>query len=244
MRRLLVAIGCLTVLPLEVRGAVTDEDCGGSLLWFPVVGLGVGVVLVGAHRALTPALSQPVVAAVLLIAWVVLTGAMHLDGFGDLCDGLYGGKTPEARLAIMKDPHVGVMAVVAISCLLILKCALLGSLAMRGVAVSALLLSPCLGRWAMVLLATTMPYARAGGGTGAPFVRSARVSSLMIASAMALAAAGGIGGGRGLGLCMIAVGISLIVRYTCGRLLGGITGDGLGAVGELVEAGVLIGCVV
>ncbi len=244
MRRLLVAIGCLTILPFGARGAVTDEDCGGSLLWFPVVGLGVGAALVGVHRALSPLLSQPVVAAILLIAWAVLTGAMHLDGFGDLCDGLYGGKTPAARLTIMKDPHIGVMAVVAIGCLLMLKFALLGSLTTRGVMVRALLLSPCLGRWSMVLLATTMPYARAEGGTGAPFVRSACVSSLIVATAIALAAAWGIGGGRGLVVCVIAVGISLILRRVCGRLLGGITGDGLGAVGELVEAGVLIGCVV
>ena len=240
MRRLGVAIGCLTILPFGPRGKIQEADLGGSLLWFPLVGLLIGAWLVGVNVLASRAFPPVVVGACVLLAWVVATGALHLDGVGDVADGLYGGHTPAERLQIMKDPHVGAVAVVAIVCLLVLKFALLSSLSpslMNG----ALLLAPCLGRYAMVVLGTTLPYARQTGGTGAPFVQHARPSSLIGATALSLSGCWVVWRGRGLVLLGVTLLSSVLFRAVFRRALGGITGDALGAAGELTEVLVLCG---
>ena len=234
MRRLAVAIRFLSVLPTGPRGPIADADLGGSLLWFPLAGLVIGAILVVVHELASRVLPPPAVGAVVVLGWVVVTGALHLDGLGDMCDGLYGGHTPEDRLRIMKDPHVGAMAAVAITTLLILKFALVSSLPVSRIH-QTLLVVPCVGRYAMVLLGSTLPYARAGGGTAAPFVRHSRKRSLIGATATALPACGLILGQRGFVLFGVALLAGLFMRSVFQRTLGGVTGDALGASGEVTE---------
>lgn len=240
MRRLRVALGCLTILPFGPRGEVQEGELGGSFFWFPLVGLLIGGVLVMVY-ALTIRRFQPLVTgACVLLAWIVFTGAIHLDGFGDVCDGLYGGRTPEERLRIMKDPHLGAMAVVGLSALLLMKFALLSSLP-RAAMIRTLLLTPCLGRYAMVLLGTTLPYARSEPGTAAAFVRSAHPRALVAAMAIILPLSWFALGWLGVGLSAAATITSLVLRSVFRRTLGGVTGDALGAGGELTEVLMLFG---
>ncbi|MBI2495968.1 MAG: adenosylcobinamide-GDP ribazoletransferase [Candidatus Omnitrophica bacterium] len=235
MRRFGVAIRFLTVLPAGPRGPIADADLGGSLVWFPLVGLVIGSILVGVRALTAPVLPLPAVGACVVLAWVLVTGALHLDGLGDVCDGLYGGRTPQERLHIMKDPHVGAMAVVAVTVLLILKFALVSSLPVA-TANRALFIAPCLGRYVMVLLGLTLPSARGGEGTAAPFVRHGRKRSLVGATAIALPASMVSLGSNGLAVFGAALMGSLLMRSVFQRTLGGITGDALGASGEVTEA--------
>lgn len=234
MKRLGVAIRFLTVLPAGPRGPIADAELGRSLLWFPLAGLMIGAILVVVHALASRVLPPPAVGAMVVLAWVVVTGALHLDGLGDVCDGLYGARAREERLRIMKDPHVGAMAVVGIATCLLMKFALVSSLSAT-VINQALLVVPCLGRHAMVLLATTLPSARGGEGTAAPFVKHGRKRSLIGAAVMALAASGAMLGLLGLALFGAAVAGGLLLRSVFRRALGGITGDALGAAGELTE---------
>lgn len=238
MRRLRAALACLTMLPVGPRPPATEQELGGSWSFFPLVGLLIGLLLIAAHTAASLAFSPLVSAGCALAVWVMITGALHLDGFGDLCDALAGGRTREDRLRIMKDPHVGAMAVVGLSTLLILKFCAIVSLP-RPASGPALLLATCFGRYVMVLLGTTMRYARKTG-TAAPFVRHARKSSLVIATVVAAAASWLIWPGAGLWFFALALAIGVIMRAACQWLLGGITGDALGAAGELTELIVLI----
>ena len=235
MSRLRTAIGCLTILPFGPRGDIRDADLGGSLLWFPLVGLLIGAGLVGVNVLSSLVLPPLVVAACVLLSWVLITGALHLDGLGDLVDGLSGGRTREERLRIMKDPHVGAMAVVSLVLLLMLKFALLNSLPSAGIN-RTLLLAPCMGRYAMVLLGSTLPYARAGTGTAAPFVKYGTKQAWLGATLMAVPASGLVFGSRGLLLFGVALVGCLFMRAIFHRTLGGITGDALGAAGEVTEA--------
>src|SRR5579884_1252814 len=108
MQSFLVALAFLTVVPVPVRKLPGLAAVARSRFWYPVVGLLLGALLGGATALLAARLHAPLVAAFLLLAvWVVLTGALHLDGFCDLCDGLFGGRSPEDRLRILKDPHLG-----------------------------------------------------------------------------------------------------------------------------------------
>ena len=239
MKSLRIALGCLTILPVGGRSTPRDEAFGRSWTWFPLVGLLIGSILVGTHHVVarwTPPLAT---AALVLGMWTLITGALHLDGLADVCDGLYGGHTPGERLRIMKDPHSGAIAVVAVGMQLLLKFAMIASLPPSAVD-SALLLTPCLGRYAMVVLGTTLPYARTEGGTAEPFVRHATVSSLLLATLLALGLSWLLAGREGLGLFGVVGGGALLLRALFARTLGGITGDALGASGETLESVLLL----
>jgi len=241
MKRLRFALAFLTIVPIGRLGTVREQDIAGSFVWFPLVGLGIGGILAGTHRVVTMWLPPLAVGACVLLLWILVTGALHLDGLGDTCDSLYAGRTPAERLRIMKDPHVGAMAVVAISGLLIAKFALVSS-AIPPRLWQALVLAPCLGRYAMVLLGTLLPYARREQGLGASFVQHAHPGHLFGASVIAGAACWWVLGPAAWGvLAMVLAGTGLL-GWIFVRSFGGVTGDTLGATGELIEAVVLLGC--
>jgi adenosylcobinamide-GDP ribazoletransferase len=242
MQGLRVALSCLTILPVGVKGARSEKSCGRSLRWFPIVGLLIGVILVGAGTLAAPLVPPATVAAWIIAVWVLVTGGLHLDGFADVCDGLYGGRSPAQRLRIMKDPHIGAVAVVGLFILLLLKWTLVSGL--PGAAISrALCLSPCLGRAAMVLLASTLPYAGASTGLAAPFVRGASPKDALIATGIALTASWLLLEWNGVMVGTMVIASALLCRGVFQRALGGVTGDVLGAVGEVTEVLVLGGVV-
>lgn len=237
------AVGCLTIVPVGSRGTSPDRALGASFLWFPLVGAGIGAALIGVDRMTVPWLPPMVGAALLVLAWIVVTGALHLDGLGDCCDGLYGGKDRQGRLRIMKDPHVGMMAVVALIVIILLKWSCLASLS-PAARFHPLIVVPCLGRYAMVVLGTTLPYARAEGGTAEPFVRYANRWALAGATALAGLVTALTWEWRGMTLLGITVVVALGLRRVFARALGGITGDALGAACELTEGALLVFAVV
>src|SRR5512140_2863519 len=146
MISLLAAFQFLTVCPTIIRRLFTAEEMGRSVGFFPIVGLFLGGILLGVDSGLRFFL-HPELAAVLVVAvWLVLTRALHFDGFLDIFDALFGGFTPERRLEIMKDSRVGAFGVAAGVLLLFAKVSAIASLANRP---TAFLLAPVLGRWAM-----------------------------------------------------------------------------------------------
>ncbi|WP_017170898.1 adenosylcobinamide-GDP ribazoletransferase, partial [Xanthomonas phaseoli] len=158
---LLAAIGFLTRIPVPARVFTRAGAQARSLCWYPLVGVLLGGVVCGLAwclREVAPLLG----AALLLSAWVWLTGALHLDGLADTTDAWVGGMGERARtLAIMKDPTSGPMAVTAVVLVLLLKCAALASLLAQ--APTTLWLAPLLARSALVAAFLSMPYVRAGG---------------------------------------------------------------------------------
>lgn len=176
-------------------------------------------------------------AALLLGAWVWLTGALHLDGLADTTDAWVGGMGERARtLAIMKDPASGPMAVTAVVLVLLLKCAALASLLAQ--APTTLWLAPLLARSALVAAFLSTPYVRAGGLgsalSGAP--RAGLWLALSAGTAVCIVA--------GLATAALCVGITALVfalwRRACLQRLGGMTGDTCGALVELTETAVLV----
>jgi len=226
----------LTVAPPVVRRLFTAREMGAAVGYYPLAGLALGAVLAGLHWALGQALPAGVVAALALGAWVLLTGALHLDGFLDTCDGLLGGFTPEARLRILRDERVGAYAVAGGMLLLLLK---YSAIAASVDATRALLLAPLLGRWAISLAVVAFPYARPQG-LGRDIKDQATWRRAALATAIALPACALIGGWLGA-LAAVAVAVLLlgVARFTLARIPG-LTGDIYGAVCELSEAVVLV----
>ena len=239
------ALGFLTILP------VAPQDAGGlagARGWFPVVGLFLGLVLACLDLLMHwgyPLFSDeprhfPSVlsASILVVVMAAFTRALHLDGFMDCCDALFGGFDRERRLAILRDSHVGAFAVVGAISLMLLKVAAIMALPMVG-RFWILLLFPCLSRWGVLLVLELFPYARTQG-IGVPFQPSGARVQLLGGLVVAVAATVALAGPSGLALLALATGVAAALAWWASRLLGGVTGDVYGAVNETAEAMVLI----
>jgi adenosylcobinamide-GDP ribazoletransferase len=212
---------------------------GRSLAFFPFVGLVIGGLLYGLDRLLELAFPMALVNIMLIIVLVVVTRALHFDGFIDTCDGLAGGRTPVARLEIMRDSRVGGFGVVGACCLILLMYVSLSVLPDEW-RMEGLILMPAIARWTMVYAVVAYPYARGGGGLGTSFKEGARWLWAAVATAIALAACMGLMWLEGLAVMAGAWFIAFIAAFYLSRKLGGLTGDTYGAINEVIEVAVLI----
>ncbi|MBI5653664.1 MAG: adenosylcobinamide-GDP ribazoletransferase [Chloroflexi bacterium] len=234
--RFLAALSFLTSIPINL--AFTPNQVGRSLTFFPVIGLIVGAILVALDFALSRVFPALVVNALVIGASIVLTGALHLDGWMDFCDAMFGHKTLDARLRIMREPQVGAFGVAGAIILLLIKFAALASLA-GGVRSIALLLAPLIARWAIAYALFIYPYARAVG-KGSAFKEHARKSDLWIGTILALVIAMVIAQVIGAAMLMLAWLIVLgIARFSIQRIEG-LTGDVYGAMNEIIETTIWI----
>jgi adenosylcobinamide-GDP ribazoletransferase len=229
------ALQFLTVVPPLVRRPFTPAELGRAVGYFALVGALLGAGLAGLDALLGRLFPPLVTAALLLAAWVLATGALHLDGLLDTCDGLFGGRSVEARLRILRDERVGAFAVVGGLLVVLLKFSALAALPAR---TAALVVAPAVGRWGMSLAIVAFPYARAEG-LGRALKDHAGWRELGLASASAGLIAGLVGW-RGL----LALGLSALAAGAVGwfvlRRLPGFTGDVYGALCEVLEVLVLL----
>ena len=159
MNSLRLAVSFLTILPAAPRDAA---HMGAARAYFPLVGLALGGILAGLDFAARLPLPAPVVGALLVVALLVLTRAIHTDGFLDCCDGLFGGYSPVRRLEILRDTRVGAFAVVGGVGLLLLKWALFTEVPGE-VRVGLLTIFPCLSRFGMLATMTAFRICQGSG---------------------------------------------------------------------------------
>jgi adenosylcobinamide-GDP ribazoletransferase len=248
MRSFLAALTFLTILPVRLREPFSQEEVARSRYWYPAVGLLLGMLL-GAWTALVGRIGAPPLAAFLILAaWIILTGALHADGFCDLCDGLFGGQTVEDRLRIMKDPHIGTFGLVGVILLLLGKWVLLdetlahcgqnGSWAV-GTAVGV---ARCLG----LVMAGAGPYPRPNG-TGKVVIEATTPWQAGLSALVGCAASVAVFFRAGMLAALAPFLASLVVVLALARLclgrLGGISGDCVGAAIELAELTFLLAVV-
>lgn len=234
----LVALQFLTVLPVKLKQLPNDTIMGESLLYYPLVGLLIGLLLwvlgwlgntipVGLHAAL------------ILTGWVGLTGALHLDGLADSADAWIGGLGNRSKtLAIMKDPYCGPVAVVALVLLLLIKFTALESIITTDHWV-ILLLAPIFGRTALILLFLTTPYVR-DNGLGSRLASHLPRCASWLMILFTLLAGSVLLGINIFGVLLTLMGGFLILRTLMLRRIGGATGDTAGALVEITETMVLV----
>jgi adenosylcobinamide-GDP ribazoletransferase len=241
MLPLWIALQFLSSLPIRLPGMPEPEQLGRSLLFYPPVGLLFGGILWALNFALSGA---PLLlhAALLLTAWVLLSGALHLDGLADSADAWLGGFGDRERtLLIMKDPRSGPIAVVTLVLMLLLKFAALLALIEQQQSL-ALVIVPLLGRAALLGLFLTTPYVRAGGLGQALADHLPRKAGWWVLAVSALACVLIAGFSAAVAL-LISIGVFVWLRRVMMRRLGGTTGDTAGALLELLEMVVLVGLV-
>jgi adenosylcobinamide-GDP ribazoletransferase len=230
------AVTFLTRVPIG-RGVALDEaDVGRGALLFPLVGAGIGAAVGGAALLAHSALPPLVAAALAVALGALLTGGLHLDALADVADAL-GARTREQALEIMRDPRIGAYGTTALALDLIVKVAAVAALLEHRDLVLKLLVAGALSRATAPPLAAALPYARDTGG-----VLHGRVgfASVVASSALAVAAAVLLLGTTGAAMIgstvVVAAGLAAWYRH----LLGGTTGDALGATIELTETVALL----
>lgn len=238
MQAFLVALQFLTRLPVRLGTLPDDKTIGFSLIFYPLVGIILGALLLGFAELLSGA-SSLIAAALLVTAWVLLTGGLHLDGLADSADAWIGGMgSREKSLTIMKDPNCGPAGVVSIVLILLLKFAALHTLLDTGDCI-AILLAATLGRTLLPLLFLTTPYVRANG-LGSPLAnhlpRQACWVSIAVVPALMLL----LPDAHHLIVLPVVLMIFLLLQHLMLQRIGGTTGDTAGALVEIGEAAVLL----
>ena len=233
MRLFLIAFQFLTIVPLPVTVRCDEEDLGRSMTFFPLVGLAIGAVLAGADFLLTPLLPRQVADLVLVALLSVVTGALHLDGLSDVCDGLAARGSRERFLDIMKDSRVGAVGAVALVLGLGLKYQALLAVPLEYKR-EVLLFFPVAARLAQVQMTVGARRARSDG-LGSAFVGGARLTQFVLACAFTLAAAYLLLGLNGLGSLLLLSLLTWGIKSWSHQRLGGITGDVIGCASELNE---------
>jgi len=238
MKPFLIALGFLTRIPCPHRPQATPELMARSMAFYPLVGSLIGLLLVGMRWLLRYLFPPPLADALLLAAWVSISGGLHLDGFIDCCDGLLVAKPPEIRLEILRDTAVGAYGILGAIILMLIKYVALTVLLDRS-GWAALILAPVLGRWAMVYVTARYPYARSSGvGWLCKEHVSWRELGWATFTVLVIALASGpvlaIAAFVAVGTCAI-----LFARWTMAQIPG-LTGDVYGATGELGELVVLL----
>ena len=227
MKRLVIAFGFLTRLPMpSVTGSIDGTAFAEAIRFYPLVGLAIGALVAGAGW-LGSLVDPWVGACAALLAWIAITGALHLDGLADLVDGLGAAHGDRTRLlAVMADPHIGSFGVVAIVGQMLAKLVLLHGLGMVGW--WSLICVPGVARIGPMAWARYLAPIRPGG-LGAAVAGAVRMRDLLGWGALvALAAV--------LDPALVAGPVAILaMTFWFGRTLAGINGDAHGAGVELVE---------
>lgn len=236
LRTFLIAWHFLTAIPLSrSHHDPTAHELGSSMGWYPVIGLILGGLLATGDLLFSELFSRGVNDALLIILLVALTRGLHQDGLADSLDGIAGGRTPSERLAIMRDGRIGAIGATGLVLALGLRYAGLMALS-QPERLPILVCMPAVGRWSMVFGAKSAPYARDEGGLAEPFLKHVSLRELVAATVLLSVAliwmVGPIGTWAALAVAAI---LARTIAALSTRLLGGITGDTLGAVNEISE---------
>jgi adenosylcobinamide-GDP ribazoletransferase len=239
---LLLAISFLTILPVIDQRPMSEDTVAASFAWFPIVGLLIGLALVGEDWLLAHVFAQVIRSVLIVISLTVVTGAVHLDGLADTADALGAGRDRDRALDILRDSRVGTFGASAIFFDLTLKILALSTLAGTR-RYAALIIAPTLARFAMVMVGVGIPYLRESGA-GTAFLNSQSpgwrrrlaIVFLIIDCAILLSPFRTVG--------VLAVSVALLIAFLMHlfyrRWLGGVTGDLIGACGEVIEIAVLL----
>jgi len=236
---LFIAIRCLTIVPVPGGNSANDRAIARSRLWYPLVGLAIGALLASASLTLRRSMDAALVAAAITAGlWTIVTGALHLDGLADCCDGWFARGSRERRLEIMRDPHAGTFGVAAIVLCLLLKTAALAALDVHTI-IETVVAATVAGRSAILVVAPLAPYARPQGTGKVVIDASSWLDCVWALTCMAIF--GAVSDWRfAAALIVLVFLVGAVIAGFCRWRLGGITGDCLGAACEITETIVLI----
>ena len=234
MRNFISALQFITILPVGRAGSFEPPK---MIPYFPIVGLALGSLTALFDLAVLNLWSKPVASLLDIIFLALLTGAFHIDGLGDTADGFLGQRSRDKTLAIMKDSRLGTMGLVAIVFCLSMKWGgITGLDAHRSI---WLILVPAYARGGMLFGMRLLEYGRPAGGTGLDFFRQkldiSAFGGLIVPLTLSV-----LLGWKALWLNIGFGAITAVLIWYYKKRIGCITGDMLGAMTEILEAGLFL----
>jgi len=223
-----IAFSMLTTLPFFKIHDFRPGCNGAAVMYYPIIGLILGGIVYGLYSLVQGLFPEVHLAVLLFGLWVLLYGAIHLDGFADTVDGLFAPK--ERALEVMKDPNVGAMGMIFTVLFLVAKLSSFVYLP----DMALFLLVPLLGRFSAVAAIRFFPYVRKEGMGSlakaeltAPLFWTAAFATLLIGAAL------------GAALFAVMMAVSVVATWLLGSWLtkrfGGLSGDMYGFIIELNE---------
>jgi adenosylcobinamide-GDP ribazoletransferase len=259
MKGFLLAVQFLTIIPVRLRGTITERQIAGSGVFFPLVGAFQGIIAAAAAFLLAHLFPVELVSGIVVLLLTATNGGFHLDGLADTFDAIAVKSTGEAdrdrerRLAVMKDSATGAIGVVAIVMAVLLKYLLISSVFRKYDSAGTaylLFLMPVFAKWSMIPVMAHGRPAR-GEGLGRMFIdgtgpKNLILSSLLLAAVYSLATFlfGFLFASSAIMLFIIwgllLYAFSLLWTVFCSKRFGGLTGDTTGAVAEIGDMMFLI----
>ena len=234
-----IALGFLTILPVDRSLEITPVRLGRSMALFPAVGLVLGLGLVMLDSVLGAIIPRAVLDCLLLLILVVVSGALYLDGFTDLLDGLAGGRGRTALQRAAQAQRGGAVGVVALVMLMLLKYLSLYHLPLA-IKSAGLILMPAAGRWVQVVLAVSCRRLRNRDQNVTDYLEYAGERELLIACGSLIAVSLILFGMEGIFLIfLMGIATVLLIKYFEIRL-GGVNSEILGASSEMMEVVTLL----
>jgi adenosylcobinamide-GDP ribazoletransferase len=238
LKPLVDAFTLLTIIPLPFGSGKESPSSRFAPFFFPVVGLLIGLGAAALFTLVDELLPQNLAAALVLVAIVLVAGALHIDGLADFFDGLFGGRDPESRLRIMKQPDVGAFGATAIVLTLAIDWIALSSLTPE----SIWIVLPVVGLVSRSAPLVIMSFTRyvSQNGLGADYTTIPKLA-LIVVILVTLVASAVIGGGPALSIAVGGVITAALVGLVAIKRIGGANGDVYGAGVELTVAVCLVG---
>jgi adenosylcobinamide-GDP ribazoletransferase len=254
MKSFLLAMQFLTIIPISVKGTVTERHIATSSLFFPLVGLFQGLIVAALAYLLTLVFPKHLVSGLAVLGFILLNGGFHMDGLADTFDALAvkssgdSNKDKAKRLSVMKDSTTGAIGVVSVVMAILLTYLLISALLDKysiTMALYLLLLMPVFSKWVMVPVMAFGQAAR-NEGLGKIFIGGTGIAQTLGASAFLIAAFVGASFlcpsgsvySEGVfllicGLCLFGYGLAW--SSFCKSKFGGLTGDNVGAAGQVAD---------
>jgi adenosylcobinamide-GDP ribazoletransferase len=235
---LVVAFQFLTRIPMP--SIMFEEDSlSRAVKFFPLVGVVIAAGALLLQRLLIPHLVRPLVALIVLIYFVLITGCFHEDGLADTADGIGGGWNRDQMLRIMKDSRIGTYGAAALTLSLLARFLLLGALPPRDFA-AYVISAQVLCRWSSLPLSYLLPPAREQDGQGARIAGLTSLSSLIVGSVLSFAIIGFALQWKAIVPLVAALAVIGLSGWFYSKKINGVTGDCFGATNQLTEIAIYL----
>ncbi|MGC8753408.1 MAG: adenosylcobinamide-GDP ribazoletransferase [Thermosulfidibacteraceae bacterium] len=231
LRFLILSIQFLTTIPIPITIEVDRDEFYKIASYFPVVGFIVGVLTYGFCHILKSVLIFDITATLTILFYLLITGAMHVDGLADTVDGLMSHRKKEEILRIMKDPRLGTFGAITVIFDILLRVMVVKSIQDLRLFVVAPIISRFCGVFAIYISNSV-----ASKGLGSLFIGRVRLRELLIATILSfLLSITSVGLFTFLYLVIITTAIAIVSARYIERRIGGMTGDTIGAIIEISE---------
>lgn len=233
MKRLLFTIGFMTRIPIPFQMEMKEGDMEKGFVYFPIVGLIIGLIDAAVYVLVSKFLPVPMAIMFSILANLCVTGAFHLDGLCDTVDGIYSARTKERMLEIMKDSRIGTNGGVALVLDLALKFTGIYYADINGMRWLVILLMPVVGKMVQGVIAYKAVYPRKNGigiyvGTIPKWGAVGAALIGLVPLVLAFSFYGAI-------MWAVLLVLAYLFRVYITGIIGGVTGDIMGAGSELSE---------